>query len=120
MAVQRIVANLTTPDMATAQAFYRDLLGLDVAMDLGWIVTLSPGNAAPVQLNLATQGGAGAPVPDLSIEVDDLDDTHARAVKMGARIPYPLTVESWGIRRFFVADPTGRILNISSHVGDTT
>ena len=120
MAVLRIVPNLTTPDIATSQAFYHELLGLDVAMDMGWIVTMTTGLSGPVQLSLANQGGADTPVPDLSIEVDNLDEIYARATKMGARIPYPMTTESWGIRRFFVSDPTGRILNISSHVGDNT
>ncbi len=48
-------------------------------MDLGWIVTLGSGETAPVQIGLATEGGSGTPVPDLSIEVDDADAVHARA-----------------------------------------
>jgi uncharacterized glyoxalase superfamily protein PhnB len=47
--------------------------------------------------------------------VDDVDEVHARAVAAGADIVYPLTDEEWGLRRFFVRDPDGAILNITQH-----
>jgi len=28
---------------------------------------------------------------------------------------YPLTDEPWGVRRFFVRDPNGVVLNVMSH-----
>lgn len=62
-----------------------------------------------------SEGGSGAPVPDLSIEVDDVDVVHDRAKQLGCEIVYDLTDEPWGVRRFFVADPTGKILNVLSH-----
>jgi uncharacterized glyoxalase superfamily protein PhnB len=34
-----------------------------------------------------------------------------------SRIVYPLTTEPWGIRRFFVRDPTGAVVRIIAHVG---
>ena len=52
---------------------------------------------------------------DVSIEVDDVDNVHARAVAAGADIVYPLTDESWGLRRFFVRDPNGAIINVTQH-----
>ncbi|TIU89419.1 MAG: glyoxalase, partial [Mesorhizobium sp.] len=39
MKVRRIVANIETPDIAAAKRFYQDVLGLDVLMDQGWILT---------------------------------------------------------------------------------
>ena len=39
MTVRRVVPNLVSPDMDASRTFYGDLLGLDVVMDLGWIVT---------------------------------------------------------------------------------
>ena len=97
------------------KAFYQELFGLKVVMDQGWIVTLAGDVAAPVQISLASEGGSGTPVPDVSIEVDDVDDVHARAQEMGAEITYPLTDEPWGVRRFFVRDPAGKILNVLAH-----
>lgn len=84
-------------------------------MDQGWIITLAGQTQQDIQLSLASEGGAGTPVPTLSIEVDDLDATHARATELGAEITYPLTLEPWGVRRFFLRDPAGHILNILSH-----
>jgi len=120
VAVLRIVPNLATQDVAASRAFYADLFGLDVVMDMGWIATLATGRSGPTQLSVASEGGSGTPVPVLSIEVDDLEATYARAAQMGAPISYPLTVESWGVRRFFVTDPAGHTLNILCHAGDAT
>jgi catechol 2,3-dioxygenase-like lactoylglutathione lyase family enzyme len=39
--VKRIVANIATPEVGRARAFYGDVLGLPVATDQGWIVTFS-------------------------------------------------------------------------------
>jgi uncharacterized glyoxalase superfamily protein PhnB len=40
---------------------------------------------------------------------------HAKAVTLGLHIVYPLTDEPWGVRRFFVTDPNGIIINLLSH-----
>ncbi|CAN5912158.1 VOC family protein [soil metagenome] len=115
MAVKRIVANIGVPDVAGARAFYGDILGLNVAMDLGWIVTFAAAGSAPPQLSIATEGGSGTAVPDLSIEVDDLDDVHRKVLHAGIAIEYGPVAEPWGVRRFYVRDPFGRLLNILSH-----
>lgn len=116
MSVVRIVANLATGDVQGLAAFYSDLLGLNVLMDQGWIVTLGSDELGPVQVSIASQGGGGAVVPDLSVQVDDVDVIYARAQDMGYEISYPLTDEAWGVRRFFVTDPMGRAINIMSHM----
>jgi lactoylglutathione lyase len=54
-------------------------------------------------------------VPDISIEVDDLDEIHRRAVAAGFHIEYGPKRESWGVRRFYMRDPFGRLLNILTH-----
>ena len=115
MAVRRIVANIAAPDPGRARAFYETLLGLKVVMDHGWILTFaSEGSAAP-QLSVASEGGSGTPVPDISIEVDDVDDIYRRAISAGYEITYDITDEPWGVRRFFVRDPLGKVINILSH-----
>ncbi len=112
MTVVKIVANLAATDVAGTAAFYERLFGMNVLMEMGWITTLSTGELAPVQLSIASEGGGGAPVPDLSIQVDDVDAVHDRAQELGIPITYPLTDEPWGVRRFFVNDGMGRVLNI--------
>ena len=52
---------------------------------------------------------------DVSIEVDDVDEVHDRALTAGADIVYPLTDEEWGLRRFFVRDPNGTVINVTQH-----
>ena len=32
-------------------------------------------------------------------------------------VAYPLTDEPWGVRRFFVEDPGGTIVNVLAHIG---
>jgi catechol 2,3-dioxygenase-like lactoylglutathione lyase family enzyme len=118
VAVRRIVANLAAGDAAefvTLRAFYVDLFGLAPVMDHGWIATLASGETALTQLGVATEGGSGTPVPALSIEVDDVDAVHARARALGHAIAYDLTDEPWGVRRFFVRDPAGTLVNVLSH-----
>ncbi|PRD45255.1 glyoxalase [Phyllobacterium phragmitis] len=116
MKVKRIVANIATADIAAAKPFYRDVLGLDLLMDHGWIETYGSREAMSVQISFATQGGSGTPVPDLSIEVDDVDAALERMRQAGFAIEYGPADEPWGVRRFYVRDPFGRLVNILSHM----
>jgi uncharacterized glyoxalase superfamily protein PhnB len=85
-------------------------------MDFGWISTLSAGTRqASIHISIASQGGSDTAVPDLSIEVDDVDATYARAKQLGHKITYELTDEPWGVRRFYLYDPAGKLLNILAH-----
>lgn len=88
MHVKRIVANVATQDIAAAKRFYQEVLGLDVLMDLGWIATYGSSEEANVQISFASQGGSGTPVPDLSIEVDDVDAAFERMTNAGFAIEY--------------------------------
>lgn len=116
MQVKRIVANIATADIDAARRFYQDVLGLQVLMDHGWIVTYGAPEKATVQISFATQGGSGTPVPDLSIEVDDLEAALARVKQGGFRIEYGPAEEPWGVSRFYVRDPFGRLVNILAHI----
>lgn len=115
MRVTRIVSNIATADTDAAKAFYGGVLGLSVVMDHGWIVTLAGEGEALPQISFASEGGSGTPVPDLSIEVDDLDEAHRRLVAARVPLEYGPVSEPWGVRRLFVRDPFGRLLNILSH-----
>jgi catechol 2,3-dioxygenase-like lactoylglutathione lyase family enzyme len=115
MEVKRIVANVAVADPAAAKRFYQDILGLDVLMDMGWIATYGSSESMSVQVSFMTEGGSGAPVPDLSIEVDDLDAALARVKKAKLPIEYGPAREPWGVHRFFVRDPFGNLVNILAH-----
>jgi catechol 2,3-dioxygenase-like lactoylglutathione lyase family enzyme len=115
MAVKRIVPNIDTQNIDAARSFYGGILDMNVAMDMGWIVTFATDASTRPQISVATEGGSGTAVPDLSIEVDDLDEVHRRLVAASIRIEYGPVTEPWGVRRFYVRDPFGRLLNILSH-----
>ena len=113
--MKRIVANVATKDIAAARRFYQDVLGLDLLMDLGWIATYGSGEEMSVQISFMTEGGSGTPVSDLSIEVDDLDAALAGMKAAGFPIEYGPAAEPWGVRRFFVRDPFGKLVNVLEH-----
>jgi catechol 2,3-dioxygenase-like lactoylglutathione lyase family enzyme len=115
MKVLRIVANIETGDIAAAKHFYQDVLGLDLMMDHGWIATYGSQEKMRLQLSFAVEGGSGTPVPDLSIEVDDVDQALEAIKAAGFAIEYGPADEPWGVRRFYVRDPFGRLVNILSH-----
>jgi catechol 2,3-dioxygenase-like lactoylglutathione lyase family enzyme len=115
MVVKRIVANIATAHVEEAKAFYTDILELHLVMDLGWILTFAGDGTAAPQISIAREGGSGTPVPDLSIEVDNLEDVHQRVIAKGLATEYGPISEPWGVRRFYVRDPFGRLLNILAH-----
>jgi len=118
MTVKRVVPDLATPALEASRRFYADVLDLVPVMDLGWIVTLAGRNAAAQgshQVSLMTHDATAPVVPALSIEVDDVDAAHAAALGAGAEIVHPLTDEPWGVRRFFVRDPAGYVVNVLAH-----
>ncbi|QIY89603.1 VOC family protein [Chryseobacterium gallinarum] len=114
--VKRIVANIKTQDLSKADYFYHDILGLDILMDHGWIKTFGNDEETKVQISFAIQGGNDTEVPEFSIEVDDVDEIYNAMKTAGYEIIYELTNEDWGVRRFFVKDPFGKLINILSHL----
>ena len=116
MKVKRIVANIDTREVAQAKRFYQEILGLDLLMDHGWLMTYGSNAKMSVQVSIASEGGSGTPVPDLSIEVDDLDEALQRMKKAKIKIEYGPADEPWGVRRFYVRDPFGKLVNILAHV----
>jgi catechol 2,3-dioxygenase-like lactoylglutathione lyase family enzyme len=117
MSVKRIVPDIKSKHLDASRQFYVDVLGLEVAMDMGFIVTLvSPSNPT-AQVSLMRDDDSSTILPQMSIEVADVDDVHSRAVSHGLNIVYPLTNEPWGVRRFFVTDPNGIVINVMCHFG---
>jgi len=115
MSVRRLVPDLACRSLPEAQAFYRNVVGLETVMDHGWIVTLADPDHPNCQISLLTHDKTAPLVPAASIEVDDVDACHAAALRAGAEIVHPLTNEPWGVRRFFVRDPAGHVINVLSH-----
>ena len=115
MRINRVVANIETSDVDRADTFYHDVLGLERVMDHGWIRTYGSNSKMTVQVSFASEGGSGTPVPVLSIEVDDIETALRRVKKAGFPIEYGPESEPWGVRRFYVRDPFGKLINILQH-----
>ncbi len=116
MGVHRVVPDLASQSLGRARAFYGDVLGLQPVMDHGWIVTLADPERPSAQISLMTHDETAPVIPEASIQVDDVDAVHAAAVRAGAEIVHPLTDEPWGVRRFFLRDPDGHVINILSQL----
>jgi catechol 2,3-dioxygenase-like lactoylglutathione lyase family enzyme len=115
MKVKRIVANIAASNPEDAKAFYESIFDLDIVMDHGWIRTYSSGEVMSTQISVASEGGSGTLVPDLSIEVDDLDTILNRVNDHNINIEYGPVTESWGVRRFYLRDPFGTLINVLQH-----
>jgi predicted enzyme related to lactoylglutathione lyase len=114
MAVKRIKPNVLSDRFDESRTFYKDVVGLDEQDGLDWILFFGT-DRREVQLSVMSLDIKAGVHPDISIEVDDVDVVFERAVKAGADIVYPLTDEDWGLRRFFVRDPNGTVLNVTQH-----
>jgi predicted enzyme related to lactoylglutathione lyase len=117
MRVTGITPNLTVADIGSAQAFYRDYLGLDVeGFNLGWVAHFqSPDGRAHIQL--VTRDATAPHDSIVSVHVGaDIDEAYAEARRRGYEIVHPLTDEPWGVRRFFVRDPNGKVINVMTHI----
>lgn len=115
MTIRRVVPNVFDADPEATRGFYSDVLGFDVAMDMGWIVTLaSPANHS-AQISVFEADAEGDRRPFVSIEVEDVDAVHAQAVELGHEVAYSLRDEDWGVRRFMLRDPGGRVVNVLTH-----
>jgi catechol 2,3-dioxygenase-like lactoylglutathione lyase family enzyme len=87
---------LESPDANALAAFYRALLGWQVREEEpGWVMLAPPGGGAGLSFSTDPQyvrptwparPGAQQMMAHLDIEVDDLDESSARAVELGATV----------------------------------
>ena len=113
MTINRAVPNIKSERPAETRDFFVDLLGFEVVMDIGWVVTLASPTNPSVQVNII--GNDDPAAPGISVEVADVDAVHAKAVEQGLEIAYPLRDEEWGVRRFMLREPSGMTVNVLSH-----
>ncbi|MGH3360177.1 MAG: VOC family protein [Nocardioidaceae bacterium] len=117
MNVARVVPYPGGGDIPASRDFYVGVLGLEVAMEDPVLCLSSPANPS-AQVILAPPDFEDPP-PSFGVELGDpdaVDAAHAEAVRRGLRVVYPLTDEPWGVRRFFVEDPGGTIVNVLAHL----
>jgi catechol 2,3-dioxygenase-like lactoylglutathione lyase family enzyme len=114
----RVVAYAKGENLDASRAFYTEVLGFEVAMEDPLLGLTSPANPSAQVLVPAT--GFEDPQPQFGIDLgvpEAVDAAHAAAVQRGLRVVYSLRDEPWGVRRFFVEDPGGTIINVLAHTG---
>lgn len=114
MAVRRVMPIVQSEAAQESREFY-GLLGFEEVMNLGWIMTLASPSSPTAQVSVMTTDKTAPVTPDMSVEVDDVEAAYVVMRDSGAEIVHPLQDEEWGVRRFFVRDPNGRVVNVLSH-----
>ncbi|MDQ0734691.1 VOC family protein [Arthrobacter agilis] len=120
MSVRRSIPVLKTRNPAAARAFYEEFLGFRVAMDedgmLLFVSTTTPTTQVIVAWPSPTAVDPELLDVDVSVEVDDVDAAYRGADQSGLAVVREIRDEPWGIRRFFVRDPSGHVINVASHI----
>ncbi|RMH60838.1 MAG: glyoxalase [Calditrichaeota bacterium] len=118
MKFRRITPDISTNKMEASKKFYSEFVGLTCAMDMGWIVTFISESNPTAQINflLSDKKSIDNSNVAISIEASDVEQLYKKARAGNMKIIYPLTVEAWGVKRFFVQDPNGVTVNIMCHV----
>jgi catechol 2,3-dioxygenase-like lactoylglutathione lyase family enzyme len=115
--VRRIVAYAGGADLAASRDFYVDVLGMRVAMEEP-VLDLQAPEEPSAEVIIGAQEMQDA-TPRFGVDLGEpaaVDAAHAEAVRRGLRVVYPLTDEPWGVRRFFVEDPGGTVVNVLAHI----
>jgi catechol 2,3-dioxygenase-like lactoylglutathione lyase family enzyme len=117
MGVSRIVAYAGGNDVAASRDFYVEVLGMRVVMEDPVLDLQSPDDPGAEVIVGAQE--MQDPSPSFGVDVGEpaaVDAVHAEAVRRGLRVVYALRDEPWGVRRFFVEDPGGTIVNVLAHI----
>ena len=118
MDVRRTVPIIKSDDLGATSRFYSEFLGFEVAMEeTGFTMFRSPSNpTAQVIAGTSSSVMLGSPTAQMTVEVSDVDAAYAEAQRRELSIVYPIRDEPWGVRRFFVEDPDGTVINVAMHI----
>ena len=115
MSIRRTVLNIHSSHFDENRNFYVNLLGFEVSMEMDWIMTFASSTNPTAQITVLKKDLTAPVDPNLTVEVGDVVSIYASAIQSNLNIVYPLTDEPWGVRRFFVVDPNGQVVNVISH-----
>ena len=123
VAVTRLLPNICTDRMKETRDFYVELLGFDVTFEHeGWYIQMASPTNPQIQIGIMRRDHAFTPKAFqhlaqgviISVQVEDIDAAYATVLRRGFRITHELCDESFGMRRFMVADPNGLLVNMFS------
>ena len=101
-------------DFEATRTFYTRVLGLEEGDFGGGYIGFGSGQAQV----LFGPPGEQPVLPDMGIDVGSraaVDAAHAAAVQAGNDVIYGPVDEPWGVRRFFVRDPSGVVISVLAH-----
>lgn len=119
----RLLPNICTDRMEETRDFYAELLGFHVGFEHeGWYIQMASPVDPGLQIGIMRRDSEFTPKAYqqpaqgviISVQVEDVDATYAVVQERGFRISYELCDESFGMRRFMVADPNGLLVNLFS------
>ena len=111
MIFRALTPQLAVADVARAERWYRELLGLEPGfVRESFAAVGNPG----AQIYLCRSDLPAAPPPRATccVTVDDADVFHALYRERGARIVEPIATQPWGVREFTLVDPDGHRFRI--------
>ncbi len=101
---------VVTSDLAAMRRLLVDGIGLEVLQEEAGYLRLGGGGGFHLGIE---QGDPGPPNSiELTIEVDDVDEAHARASAAGVRFDGPPRATEWGARHAWFVDHDGRRMSI--------
>jgi len=121
--VMRLLPNICTDRLEETRDFYGGLLGFVVAFEhQGWYIQMASPAMPQLQIGILRRDHDITPKAFrhqaqgviISVQVKDVDDAYATVLERGFRVAEDLRDESFGMRRFMVADPNGLLVNIFS------
>jgi len=104
--------NTKKSDSEAVEAFYKDIFGLELVLDQGWIRAYSTDSEIATRVVITPETGSCAPVSDLSIKVDNLATVLQRVKSAELAIKYGQETDPCGIQGFYFRDPFGKLVNV--------
>ncbi|MGI9333179.1 MAG: VOC family protein [Gammaproteobacteria bacterium] len=100
--------------------FYVSLLGFKPVFEMDWYIQLQAPNDENVQLAFVARDHPSVPegyrvTPQgvvITVELNDIEPVHRRALQMGVTLIQELRDEVWGQRHFMAADPNGLLVDV--------
>lgn len=123
MPISRYFVNICSAELTVTRDFYVGLLGFEVSFDSDWFVLLT---AADSRASIGVMQRDHELVPEqirgnatgmyLTVVVDDVEQSFARAKELGVPIIEEPTDLFYGQRRMLVTDPDGVLVDVSSPI----
>ena len=114
--INRAMPDIRSDDIQACRGFYADLLGFDLAMEVGDFLMFSSPSDPNVQISV--NGDFASLPPGFIVDVGTAErvaEIHAAAVAQSLRIIEDLDDKPWGIRRFSMLDPSGARVSVLAH-----